>query len=194
MSQVMVARRLNSIGKSRKLSRCVPHALMQYGMDRCADMSLSVHTLSSPTHGLSTHSPRMRSRFPTLTFTVVLAGLTKVRVQEAFLNPTYTPKRLCSASGGAYTASNVGSCLPRDLHQKFQIRDDIEKVLEHFFKQRSPAFWSRGTYDLPKRVEFPADLREMIANLIQSDVICDKCEHQQTMTVKKVKKWLQIRN
>ncbi|EPB71223.1 hypothetical protein ANCCEY_09685 [Ancylostoma ceylanicum] len=45
MSQVMVVRRLKSIGKARKLSRCVPHALMQYGMDRCADMSLSLHTL-----------------------------------------------------------------------------------------------------------------------------------------------------
>ncbi|EYC01851.1 hypothetical protein Y032_0104g3637 [Ancylostoma ceylanicum] len=30
-------------------------------------------------------------------------------------------------------------------------RDDIEKALEHFLKKRSPAFWSRGTYDLPKR-------------------------------------------
>ncbi|EYC34167.1 hypothetical protein Y032_0001g284 [Ancylostoma ceylanicum] len=37
------------------------------------------------------------------------------------------------------------------LGQKFQIRDDIEKALEHFLKKRSPAFWSRGTHDLPKR-------------------------------------------
>ncbi|EPB78641.1 hypothetical protein ANCCEY_02279 [Ancylostoma ceylanicum] len=25
-------------------------------------------------------------------------------------------------------------------------------ALEHFFKKRSPAIWSRGTYDLPKRL------------------------------------------
>ncbi|EYC05812.1 hypothetical protein Y032_0080g1374 [Ancylostoma ceylanicum] len=35
--------------------------------------------------------------------------------------------------------------------QKLQIRDDFEEALEHFFKKRSPSFWSRGTYDLPKR-------------------------------------------
>ncbi|EPB66894.1 hypothetical protein ANCCEY_14015 [Ancylostoma ceylanicum] len=46
MNQIMVVRRMKSIGKARKLSRCVPHALMQYGMDRYADMSLSVHTLN----------------------------------------------------------------------------------------------------------------------------------------------------
>ncbi|EPB70838.1 hypothetical protein ANCCEY_10076 [Ancylostoma ceylanicum] len=27
-------------------------------------------------------------------------------------------------------------------------------ALEHFFKKRSPAFWSRGTYDLPKRPDY----------------------------------------
>ncbi|EYC09104.1 hypothetical protein Y032_0062g3358 [Ancylostoma ceylanicum] len=41
--------------------------------------------------------------------------------------------------------------------QKFQIRDDIEKALEHFFKKRSPAFWSRGTCDLPKRWQKTSD-------------------------------------
>ncbi|EPB68744.1 hypothetical protein ANCCEY_12163 [Ancylostoma ceylanicum] len=41
--------------------------------------------------------------------------------------------------------------------QKFQIRDDIEKALKHFFKKRSPAFWSRGTYDLPKRWQKNSD-------------------------------------
>ncbi|EPB66480.1 hypothetical protein ANCCEY_14429 [Ancylostoma ceylanicum] len=51
MSQIMVVRRLKFTGKARKLSRCVPHALMQYGMDRCADMSLSAHTLKH-THRL----------------------------------------------------------------------------------------------------------------------------------------------
>ncbi|EPB72877.1 hypothetical protein ANCCEY_08051 [Ancylostoma ceylanicum] len=34
--------------------------------------------------------------------------------------------------------------------QKFQIRDEIEEAMEHFFKKRSPAFWSKGTDDLPK--------------------------------------------
>ncbi|EPB71163.1 hypothetical protein ANCCEY_09744 [Ancylostoma ceylanicum] len=45
MSQIMVVRRLKSVGKVRKLSRSVPHTLMQYGMDRCADRSHSVHTM-----------------------------------------------------------------------------------------------------------------------------------------------------
>ncbi|EYC29947.1 hypothetical protein Y032_0005g2353 [Ancylostoma ceylanicum] len=43
------------------------------------------------------------------------------------------------------------------LGQKFQIRDNIEKALENFFKKRSPAFWSRGTRDLPKRWQKTSD-------------------------------------
>ncbi|KAK6742046.1 hypothetical protein RB195_009735 [Necator americanus] len=44
------------------------------------------------------------------------------------------------------------SCLQRHLDgQDFQTRDDIKKALEQFFKEQSPAFWSKGIYDLPKR-------------------------------------------
>ncbi|KAK6747274.1 hypothetical protein RB195_000467 [Necator americanus] len=35
--------------------------------------------------------------------------------------------------------------------QDFQTRDDIKKPLEQFFKDHSPAFWSKGIYDLPNR-------------------------------------------
>ncbi|EYC18879.1 hypothetical protein Y032_0026g1422 [Ancylostoma ceylanicum] len=45
----------------------------------------------------------------------------------------------------------------RLVGQKFQIRDDIGKALEHFFKKRSPVFWSRGTYDPPKRWQETSD-------------------------------------
>ncbi|EPB70541.1 transposase [Ancylostoma ceylanicum] len=41
--------------------------------------------------------------------------------------------------------------------QKFQIRADIEKALEHFFKKLSPAFWSRSTNDLPNRWQRTSD-------------------------------------
>ncbi|EPB73446.1 hypothetical protein ANCCEY_07468 [Ancylostoma ceylanicum] len=40
---------------------------------------------------------------------------------------------------------------------KFQIRDDIEKALEQFFKKQSTAFWSWGTYDLAKRWQKTSD-------------------------------------
>ncbi|KAK6737553.1 hypothetical protein RB195_019951 [Necator americanus] len=44
------------------------------------------------------------------------------------------------------------SYLQRHLYgQDFQTRDDIEKALEQFFKEQSPAFKSKGIYDLPKR-------------------------------------------
>ncbi|KAK6743043.1 hypothetical protein RB195_010357 [Necator americanus] len=44
------------------------------------------------------------------------------------------------------------SCLQRHLDgQDFQTRNDIKKALEQFFKEQSPAFWSKGIYDLPKR-------------------------------------------
>ncbi|KAK6750706.1 hypothetical protein RB195_002589 [Necator americanus] len=33
--------------------------------------------------------------------------------------------------------------------QDFQTRDDIKKALEQFFKEQSPAFWSKDIYDLP---------------------------------------------
>ncbi|EPB76471.1 hypothetical protein ANCCEY_04455 [Ancylostoma ceylanicum] len=56
------------------------------------------------------------------------------------------------SSNQAYSGYHFFSLLQHHLFgQKFQIRDDIEKALEHFIKKRSPAFWSRGTYDLPKR-------------------------------------------
>ncbi|EPB71398.1 hypothetical protein ANCCEY_09509 [Ancylostoma ceylanicum] len=45
VSQIMVVRPLKSIGKALKLSRRIPHALMQYDMDRCSDMSFPVHPL-----------------------------------------------------------------------------------------------------------------------------------------------------
>ncbi|EYC04296.1 hypothetical protein Y032_0088g2127 [Ancylostoma ceylanicum] len=48
MSQIMVVRLLKSIGKARELSRCVPHALMQYGMDRCADVTFCSHAEAHP--------------------------------------------------------------------------------------------------------------------------------------------------
>ncbi|EPB65119.1 hypothetical protein ANCCEY_15818 [Ancylostoma ceylanicum] len=52
----------------------------------------------------------------------------------------------------AYSDYHLFPRLQRHLSgQKFQIRDDIEKALEHFSKKRFPAFWSRGSYDLPKR-------------------------------------------
>ncbi|KIH62434.1 hypothetical protein ANCDUO_07283 [Ancylostoma duodenale] len=53
----------------------------------------------------------MRSGFSILTFTGVPSELTKVLMQNTSLNPTYTPKRLCFASGGAYTASNTRELL-----------------------------------------------------------------------------------
>ncbi|EPB65082.1 hypothetical protein ANCCEY_15855 [Ancylostoma ceylanicum] len=171
----------------------------------------------------------MRSGPPTLTFTVVAAGLTKVRTQEASLNPTYTPKSVYSvecweqldevptvtaddyferlrnlkanlenerpqrhkvyfyhdsvrphiartanaeimkfgctilplppySSNLVYSGYHLSSHLQHHLlGQKLQIHDDTEKALEHFFKKRSPAFWSRGTYDLPKRWQKTSD-------------------------------------
>ncbi|KAK6725990.1 hypothetical protein RB195_004358 [Necator americanus] len=131
-------------------------------------------------------------------------------MQKTSVNSTYTPKWLCSASDGAYTASNTEfedmsqKCMPAaarsfkhdnarsniarmskaklmkfgwtilphppyspDLApsyyhlfsylqrhlggQDFQTRDDIKKTLEQCFKEKSPAFWSKGIYDLPKR-------------------------------------------
>ncbi|KAK6751513.1 hypothetical protein RB195_003108 [Necator americanus] len=44
------------------------------------------------------------------------------------------------------------SYLQRHLDsQDFQTPDDIKKALEQFFKEQSPAFWSKGIYYLPKR-------------------------------------------
>ncbi|KAK6725765.1 hypothetical protein RB195_004217 [Necator americanus] len=44
------------------------------------------------------------------------------------------------------------SYLQRHLNgQDFQTRDDIKKALEQFFKEQSPAFWSKGIYDLSIR-------------------------------------------
>ncbi|EYB81253.1 hypothetical protein Y032_0388g494 [Ancylostoma ceylanicum] len=70
-------------------------------MDRCADMSFSVHTPKRTYKWLG---------YP-------LARIDKGAGAGGIPNPTYTPKRLCSASGGAYTASNVGGCMPRDLQR-----------------------------------------------------------------------------
>ncbi|KIH45569.1 hypothetical protein ANCDUO_24389 [Ancylostoma duodenale] len=56
----------------------------------------------------------MRSGFSTLSFTDVPNSLTKVRMQKTSLNQMRTPRRPCSASGGAYTALSTESCSSRD--------------------------------------------------------------------------------
>ncbi|KAK6749990.1 hypothetical protein RB195_002161 [Necator americanus] len=44
------------------------------------------------------------------------------------------------------------SYLQRHLDgQDSQTHDDIKKAPEQFFGEQSPAFWSRGIYDLPRR-------------------------------------------
>ncbi|EPB69738.1 hypothetical protein ANCCEY_11172 [Ancylostoma ceylanicum] len=100
-------RGLKSIAKARKIAGCAPHALMQYDMDCRAHVALALLMLKR-THArleyLFTGDEKwiLSSNVHRMPY-----GLTKVRMQKTFLNPTYTPKRLCFVSGGAYTASNT---------------------------------------------------------------------------------------
>ncbi|KAK6753879.1 hypothetical protein RB195_013082 [Necator americanus] len=48
----------------------------------------------------------------------------------------------------------------KSISKDFQTRDDIKKALEQFFKEQSPAFWSKGIYDLPKRWQKTIDANE----------------------------------
>ncbi|KAK6765130.1 hypothetical protein RB195_025173 [Necator americanus] len=60
-------------------------------------------------------------------------------------HPPYSPDL-------AHSYYHLFSYLQRHLDgQEFQTRDDIEKALEQFFREQSPAFWSKGIYAVPKR-------------------------------------------
>ncbi|KAK6753878.1 hypothetical protein RB195_013083 [Necator americanus] len=78
----------------------------------------------------------------------------EVNQQDNFTTPTVYPR---SGSLGL----PLFSYLQRHLDgQDFQTRDDIKKALEQFFKEQSPAFWSKGIYDLPKRWQKTIDANE----------------------------------
>ncbi|KAK6750066.1 hypothetical protein RB195_002202 [Necator americanus] len=60
-------------------------------------------------------------------------------------HPPYSPDL-------ASTEYHLFSCVQHHPDgQDFQTREDIKKALEQFFKDQSPAFWSKGIYDLPRR-------------------------------------------
>ncbi|KAK6731660.1 hypothetical protein RB195_007865 [Necator americanus] len=60
-------------------------------------------------------------------------------------HPPYSPDL-------ALSDYHLFSYLQRHLDgEDFETCDDIKKALEQFFRKPFPAFWSKGTYDLPKR-------------------------------------------
>ncbi|KAK6756588.1 hypothetical protein RB195_014794 [Necator americanus] len=113
VSQTKVVRGLKSIGKVRKLGPGVPHALTRYEMDCRADTALFLLTLKRTQPWLEYLVTRDEKWISNIHRRAQWADkgtdaedVSKLNVHE---------KTLYSASGGAHTASNTGSCSLKDV-------------------------------------------------------------------------------